>query len=193
MIHHEDYIDEGTGELRFRRAEHITEAMTEDGYRFPSHKSGARLFRDVQFPAEMTDSDLGKMTRLSKHMVGATNMLGYRQRNDIIPYSTQEIGDLVGLSGSHAREFVARMCGQRIMQRIVVNSGPQYYINPAYFMASGKRLSLDLFLLFRDELAPILPGWVINDFLRQARPRPTSAVVAQAERIINTGTVQPPE
>jgi hypothetical protein len=169
MIKKEQLINEATGEVYETKNERFTEAMNEDGYRFPSHKAGARMFEGVKFPPEMSMSDIGRMAMLSKCMIGQTNMLGYRQGRNIFAYTANEIGDIVGLHDAKARGYTNRMCKLRVMQRIVTTSGPSYYINPAYFMASGHRLSLDLFLLFRTELTPIVPPWVIDDFLRQAR------------------------
>lgn len=159
----------GNGEVISEKNERFADALNDEGYRFPSHKIGARIFSDVKFPNNVTDTEIGKMTRLSKVMIGKTNMLGYRKYRDIIPYTIKEIGEIVGLCEERGRKFVNRMCKLRMMQEITTNSGKQYYINPAYFMASGQRLSLDLFLLFRNELTTILPKWVITSFLMQAQ------------------------
>lgn len=67
-----------------------------------------------------------------------------------------------------ARNFVNKMLRLHVMMKI---DDVGYYINPAYFMANGQRLSLDLFLLFRNELKSILPDWAIVDFLRQAQEK----------------------
>ena len=171
MIKRYQLIDDTTGEVIEESDQAFTAAMTDDGYRFPSHKAGARLFADVKFPDCMIDSDIGKMTRLSKLMIAKTNMLGYRDGRNVFAYTIVDLTELVGLSENRCHQFINRMVNLRIMQRIVTTSGPQYYINPAYFMASGQRLSLDLFLLFRAELTPILPEWVIDDFLRQVRTK----------------------
>jgi len=157
------------GELIKEKNNHFTESMNEEGYRIPSHKMGARIFSDVLFPDEMTDSDIGKMTRLSKIMIGKTNMLGYRKGKNIEAYTAKEIGKLVGIVKDRpARNFVNKMIRLKVMRKL---DDVGYYINPAYFMANGQRLSLDLFLLFRDELKPILPDWAILEFLRQAKEK----------------------
>lgn len=49
--------------------------------------------------------------------------------------------------------------------------GVGFYINPAYFMANGQRLSLDLFLLFKEDLKAVIPSWVIIEFIRQAKEK----------------------
>ena len=161
-------INEETGEVVSEETSTFTNAMSEEGYRFPSHKMGARMFSEVKFPIDMSHADIGRMTILSKLMVGKTNMLGYRQGRTILGYTGREIAELVDLQRRQGATFIDKMLRLRVLQKIITNSGYQYYVNPAYFMANGQRLSLDLFLLFRVELTPIVPGWVINEFLAQA-------------------------
>ena len=171
MIRSERIINEITGEVYEVKNDRFTDSLNDEGYRFPSHKAGARLFDDVRFPDTMTPSEIGRMTILSKSMIGKTNMLGYRQGRNIFAYTANEIAQIAGLQERRGQSFISKMCKLRVMQRIVTSSGPSYYINPAYFMAAGHRLSLDLFLLFRTELTPIIPEWVIHDFLRQAKEK----------------------
>ncbi len=161
-------INEATGEVISEEVKQFTNAMSEDGYRFPSHKMGARIFSDVKFPPDMSHADIGRMTILSKLMIGRTNMLGYRQGRSIEGYTAGEIAGLVDLQKRQGMTFVNKMLRLRVIQKVITNAGIQYYINPAYFMANGQRLSLDLFLLFRLELTPIVPKWVIGEFLQQA-------------------------
>ncbi len=179
------------GEIIDGKETFFADAMSEDGYRFPSHKMGARMFAGVAFPDELSDAEIGKLTRLSKgYLVGKTNMLGYRQGKEIKPYTASEIAELVGLRKRRGMPFINKMLRLRVIQKVTTNSGYQYYMNPAYFMANGQRLSLDLFLLFRKELTPLLPAWVMLDFLNQTHvkstmlPIPNEIAIAQAERIL---------
>lgn len=153
------------GELVKEYNEHFTESMNDEGYRFPSHKAGARLFRDVKLPNEITYQDKGRMYDLSQLMVGNTNLIGYKQDGKIYGYTANEIGEIVELSGFRSREFIKRMTTNKVIKKL--DAG--YYINPAFFMSTGQRLSLELFINFQDELIPLLPKWVIDDFLLQAR------------------------
>lgn len=159
------------GEVVSDRNERFTDTLNDDGYRFPPHKLGARIFADVDFPTDMTDAEIGKMTRLSKLMIGKTNMLGYRKGRSILPYTAHEIAELANLKERQGRDFINKMGRLKVIQKVDINDSYQYYINPAYFMASGQRLSLDLFLLFKEDIAPILPKWVLDSFLIQAREK----------------------
>jgi hypothetical protein len=181
-------INESTGEIVGEKSEHFTDSMNDEGYRFPSHKAGIRLFKGMPFPDEMTDAEIGKMLRLSMVVIGKTNMLGYRQGQTIEAYTSAEIVELAKLRNRQGKTFLNKMLRLRIMQRVTTNTGPQYYINPAYLQPPGHRLSLDLFLLFRDELTGLLPQWAIDEFLSQARFKQTSQrQLAEAERILQEG------
>jgi len=149
----------------------INDSLTDEGYRFPAHKAGARMFANIQFPANMSDNDIGKMTKLSKFMIGDTNALGYRSGRNIYPYSEIKICEMVGIrSVKRGRQFLQRMLEFRMMKKKILQDGCVYYvINPAYFMSSGKRLTCSLFLEFQQELEPLLPNHVLTWFLKQAK------------------------
>jgi hypothetical protein len=155
------------GEILKDRNEKFTQAMTVEGYRFPSHKAGARLFRDVKLPKEISYQDKGRMYDLSQLMVGNSNLIGYKQDGKIYGYTDSEIGEIVELSGKRGKEFIKRMITYKVIKKL--DAG--YYINPAFFMSTGQRLSLTLFINFQDELIPLLPRWVIDDFLLQAQKK----------------------
>ncbi len=71
------------------------------------------------------------------------------------------------LSGKRGREFIKRMAANKIIKKL--DAG--YYMNPAFFMSTGQRLSLELFINFQDELIPLLPKWVVSEFIMQARAK----------------------
>lgn len=164
-------FDEKTGEVIKTKEESFTNSLTEEGYRMPSQKLGARIFNDIQFPDEMSYGDIGKMTCLAKMMIAKNNMLGYRGRRKIVPYTAEEIGGLVGLSGRRAKEFVWRMLNSRVICKEQSDGETRYFVNPAYFLANGQRLSFDMFIRFQEDLIPLLPKWVINEFLKQAKTK----------------------
>lgn len=155
------------GEIVKERNIQFTESMNEEGYRFPSHKAGARLFRDVQLPKEINYPDKGRLYDLSQLMVGNSNLIGYKQGNRICGYTAVEICALVSLKGSRGRIFVSKMLKHKVIKKL--DAG--FYMNPAYFMSTGQRLSLDLFIHFQDELIPLLPKWVVGEFLAKAQSK----------------------
>lgn len=153
------------GEVIKEKNTHFSDSMNDDGYRFPSHKAGTRLFRDVHLPKTMSYQDKGRLYDLSQLMVGNTNLIAYRDKGKIVGYTEDGIGEVVELSGKRGREFVRRMVANKIIKKL--DAG--YYMNPAFFMSTGQRLSLELFINFQDELVPLLPKWVTTSFIMQAQ------------------------
>jgi hypothetical protein len=174
LIQEKRNIDKETGEILSTLQVEIPDAMNEDGYRIPTNKRGAKLFSDVNFPNEVTDSEIGKMTRLSKLMIGSTNMLGYKTRGSIRAYTDLELAEAVGICGWRGKAFIDKMIQYKMMGRFDITIGKQkrtqYYINPAYFFA-GKRIGLDLYLMFQKELDEILPDWVRKNFAHEVREK----------------------
>ena len=166
MIHNNRVIN-ADGEVISEVNKQFTDSMNDDGYRFPSHKAGARLFRDVILPKTISYQDKGRLYDLSQLMVGNTNLIGYKDKGKIYGYTEDEMGSIVELSGKRGREFVKRMVSNKIIKKL--DAG--YYMNPAFFMSTGQRLSLDLFINFQDECTPLLPKWALAEFMMQARDK----------------------
>lgn len=164
------------GEIVSTDDKHFTDSMNEDGYRIPSHKAGCRFFADVPLPKCLSHQDKGRLYDLSFYLIGDVNLLGYRTGKNIVGYTPQEICKIADIKGARAREFLKRMSDLHIIKKFDLG----YYMNPAYFMVSGKRLSLDMFLHFQDELIPILPRWALNSFLQQAKEK-NKACIDSAE------------
>ena len=184
-------IDTKTGEIKGDADSLFPEPMTAEGYRFPSHKLGARMFADVDFPAEMSREEIGAMAIIARRcLVGTSNMVGYRHRSEIIAYTASEIAEVAGYAKRQGYRFVARMLRLRVVRRWQSDGQVHFYVNPAYFMRSGQRLSLDLFLLFRAELTPLLPADIMKLFTQQAQGKAVlkSDAKDEAERIVKHGT-----
>lgn len=163
------------GEVVSQQQKDIPDCFNDDGYRVPTQKRGAKMFSDIPFPDTVSDADIGRMARLSKLMIGDSNMLGYRTRAGIKAYTIEDIYKLVGLSDRRGRDFIARMVKGKMIKNFPQNKpdGTQvdeYYINPAHFF-SGKRINLNLYLLFREQLDPILPQWVRFEFMSHANKK----------------------
>lgn len=174
-------VNASTGEIVSEKQWYIEDVLNEDGYKVPTHKKRAAMFADVRFPAEMTDTEIGKMARLSKLMISTSNMLGYKKGRCILPYTEKHIIDILDLSQYRGKEFIQKMIFIGVMQKtvrkIMTMETEEYYINPAYFFA-GKRISLNLYLLFREHLNAVLPNWVIAEFLNMAKEQDCGGVHA---------------
>ena len=171
MIKRTQFIDEHTGEIYSDKNKFVNSTFDEEkGYLFWNRKNFAKTYRDIDFPEEMTDAEIGKMTRLSKKIWSNTNMLGYRGNGGIKPYDIEKIGEVIGLKYRQTLRFVNKMMRLGVMAKVKVDVGGKkethYYINPIYFFSSN-RIPLNLYLIFKNELDPFLPQWVIDRFKAQ--------------------------
>jgi hypothetical protein len=152
---------------------YFKDLFNREGYRIPFRKAGIRMFNAVELPSEITHAEKGRMLDLTKLIIGQSNVLGYRQNGKIEVYTNEEIIEAAGLKERQGYDFLRKMLDLHVLQRVVTSSGPQYYVNPAYFFA-GQRITLNLYLLFQDDLHDILPPWVIKAFNNQAKEKQVS-------------------
>lgn len=164
-------IEEKTGQIVHMKDRAFPDTLNDEGYLVPIRKRGSKNFMDIPFPDEMTDTEVGKLTRLSKLMILTSNMLGYRARGGIKAYTEAEIIAHVNLSQKRGKEFIGKMLSLHAMATQVRKVGKieikEFYINPAYFFAGG-RINVNLYLIFREHLDGILPAWVRAQFWQMA-------------------------
>lgn len=168
MIERKQVIDEKTGQIMTDNVRHISSAFDDDkGYLFWARKSFAKSFIDVPYPKEMSKLDIANMSILAKHMWSNTNMLGYRGNGGARPYDIPMIAKAIDLKQRQTYAFIKKMMDLGLMARVDIKTDSgietQYYINPIYFF-SGSRIPLSLYLIFRQQLDSVLPGWVRDRF-----------------------------
>jgi len=163
---------DANGEVFNEKEIKLPDRFNEEGYLIPYNKRGSKMFADVPFPDRMNDAEIGKTARLAKLMVSTSNLLGYRTKTGIKPYTEKQLIEIVGLSSYRGKEYISKMINVGMMQRnkriIGEVESEEFYLNPAYFFA-GKRISLNLYLLFRENLDPILSDWAKKEFQQAAR------------------------
>lgn len=166
------YIDENTGEVVGQRSRTVGNRFDpEKGYLFRNQAGKFSSFFDVPFPEDMTDIEIGRMTRLAKKMWGQTNMLGYRGNGGVKPFDMAGMSKVVGLGKSQTYNFVKKMIKLGVIAKVKIESKGQidyqYYVNPLYY-SSSNRITLNLYLLFRKQLDPYMPSWARQKFIEQA-------------------------
>lgn len=131
--------------------------MNSSGYGVPSKKRGARIFWGIDFPEEMSDGDIGKMTKLSKHLIHG-NVIG-EWRGGRRPWTIENIADVLGMERRGALAFMARMRNVGMVEKV----GKTYVVNPAYFLRSNTRISKALMMMFEDTIHSIMPDWAVKE------------------------------
>lgn len=165
-------FDPQTGEVHHSKISQFPPVFDEEkGYLFWNRRSFAKTYQDIEFPKQMTDLEIGRMTRLAKKIWSNTNMLGYRGNGGIRPYDVQMIAEFLGIKLRRAQQFLKKMITIGIIAKVDIEVADRqethFYVNPIYFFSSN-RMPLNLYLLFRDELNEHLPKWVISRFNEEA-------------------------
>jgi hypothetical protein len=166
------FADELTGEIYSQKSQLTGKRFDhEKGYLFRNQAGGFSQFYDVPFPDDMTDIEIGRMTRLAKKMWRNTNMLGYRGNGGIKPYDIGGIARVIGLQQRQAYNFINKMIALGVVAKVRIDSKGmtdyQYYVNPLYYNSSN-RIPLNLYLLFRKQLDPYIPSWARRLYIEQA-------------------------
>ena len=150
----------------------------ERGYNFKYKSLSIKSYLDIPLPKEFSDSEIGKIFRLSRHIYASSNMLGKRSNSYVTPLNQADIMKIFGLKDRQGRALMKKVIGLKVIKKIEDsgNHCSQYYFNPIYFF-SATYINLNLYLHFQDELNKHLPKDVITKYLDQAEktgtPKPT--------------------
>lgn len=125
------------------------------------------MFLDKGLPDECSLIDCGKFYKLIRYIVGENQLLGYRSGN-INPLTINKMSELFNCSERQTRRFLKQMKDYKVIKEVCINDVKWYAVNPLYALKS-KYLSLTTFIIFQEELIPILPNWVIQNFMQEAQ------------------------
>lgn len=126
-----------------------------------------KLFFDKGLPDECTLVDCGKFYKIIKYIVGENQLLGYRS-DRLRPLTVEKMSEMFDCTDRQTRKFLKKMKDSRIIKEVLINDTKWYAVNPLYALKS-KYVSLTTFIIFQEELLPVLPQWVINNFMQEAR------------------------
>jgi len=137
----------------------------DEGYLFWNKKDYTKSFQDVEYPKELTDSELGKITRLTKKVYADTNMIAYRGNGGRIKaYTDEQISGYLELGLRQGRRFLTKMNKLGIIIKHNNKGTTEYYFNPLYYF-SNNRINLDLYLICKEQLDKVLQAWVIERYM----------------------------
>lgn len=131
----------------------------EKGYKFWLCKSPIRSFVGCDLPDSLTAAEKGHMYECSMLLEPTTNMLFHRVNDVRKPLSVAALGKRIHMSPTQCYRFVKKMIDLRIMAR----EQGRLYVSPIYFFR-GTYLRAHLFHLFEEDLASVLPQWVVDRF-----------------------------
>ena len=131
----------------------------EQGYKFWLCRSPVRCFTGCALPDTLTASEKGHVYECAMLMEAGTNMVVHRVDGVYKPLPVSQLAPRLRLSDTQCYRFLHRMCDLRVMAR----EQGRLYLSPIYFFR-GTYLRPHLFFLFEEDLASLLPQWVVDRF-----------------------------
>lgn len=159
-------INPETGECT-EKQRYIDSLFSKRGYVMKYNNDYIKLFLDRGLPDECSLIDCGKFYKIIRYIVGENQLLGYRS-DKLRPLTVEKMSELFKCSDRQTRRFLKQMKDCKIIKEVSINDTKWYAVNPLYALKS-KYLSLTAFIIFQEELLPVLPRWAIDNFMREAR------------------------
>lgn len=162
------YTNPETGEYKEKKNWVDIQFDSEEGYLFWNRKSSIRSFLDAPLPIQFTWSEKGRIQELKYYILRSNQLLVYRGHNVIKPLLIPQMSNLLEMSERQCKTLIRKMKDYHIIKEISFGGIIYYAFSPIYAF-KGKRLSLDTYLMFQNELKDVLPMWVVKKFTEQAR------------------------
>lgn len=172
-IKQSNYIDPSTGEVFYTKEERLRLQFNEKGYLFRKDKNGFRNFSDYPLPDCFSWSERGRIDALKYQIAGDDQLLVHRVGGRIHPIGAPEIAKILKMSERQCKELLAKMIKHKVVKECILDGRTFYMFNPLY-ACRGRRITFTVYVVFQDELNKVLPAWVINKFLEQAKEIPDS-------------------
>lgn len=134
------------------------------GYNFKYKSTNTKSYLEIPLPVVFTDTEIGKIYRLSRCIYSDSNLLAKRSNNEIKPLSKLDIQKIVKLHRTKFNPFWNKVLENSIIKEIALDKNTFFCFNPIYFN-STTYLPPYLYIAFQEELNDHLPDWVIDKYL----------------------------
>lgn len=170
------YINPETGEIH-ERNQYIDMQFNEDGYLFWNRKSNVKTFLEKPLHKEFTWTEKGRINELKHYILRDNQFLVFRSNNNIKPIGLREMMRILKMSDRQCKALIKKMKKFGVIKEVAFDNLTYFAFNPLYGF-KGKRLSLNVYLFFQNELQEELPKWVIEKFAGKAETiKPTFQII----------------
>jgi hypothetical protein len=166
-----------TGEITYGK-ERFVDAMFSDhkGFLYKPRENYVKKFTDSALPSGLSWVDQGKLSRLQTYIVGSSQLLGERKHGRFIPLTISRISEIFKCKNRSTYYTIQAAKKHKVLKEVTIGGISWYAYNPLYGL-KDKRISLETYIIFQDELSEALPEWVKNNFLEQAKTVPDLPIV----------------
>lgn len=162
------YINPQTGEVAVKKTYADLAFDYEKGFLFWVKRNSLRTFIDEPIPSAFSLLDKGRLTELRQYIIKDSQRLGYKSNGIIKPLTIQKLSRIIQASERQTRAFLKKCKRYSLIKEILADDVTWYVFNPIYGIRS-KRLTIDTYIMFQEELRHRLPEWAVNKFLEQAK------------------------
>jgi hypothetical protein len=163
-------VDTETGEKLYTYQKRGVERINEKGYLFKSNANKATTYEFATLPEELSDDAIGKVYRLKGYIGKNTNMLRIRKSKGYYPMERKDFEKVWGLKKRQTNGLLNKLINLGVIAQNTIEVEytirVQYYMNPMYFH-NGSRISPILYDMFKEQLRPHFPQWVVDEFERE--------------------------
>ena len=159
------YINRQTGEVK-EKSVWVDRIFDYDkGYILWSNKNFVKTFQDKRLPPEFTWTERGRIHELKHYIIEENQFLGYRNKG-FKPIDAKKMAEIFNAGERQTKELIKKMKDYKILKEVSIDGVVWYAFNPIYGL-KGKRITYTIFIIFQQELMPILPYHIINNFMGQ--------------------------
>lgn len=160
------YINQATGEYA-DKTQWVDLQFDEEGYLFWNRKATVKTFIEIPLPESFSWSERGRINELKHFILKDNQFLVFRSGNAIKPITHKEMSKILEMSERQCKSLLKRLKQLGIIKEISFDGITYFAFNPLYGF-KGKRLSVNVYLFFQDELREVLPKWVVDKFAEEA-------------------------
>lgn len=160
------YVNTNTGEF-YNKMQYVDLQFNDEGYLLWSRKTNVKTFNEYKLPKEFSWSEKGRINELKYYILKDNQFLVYRSGDIIKPITSDELVKFWDISERQCKSLLKKMKTFNIIKEVKFSGLTYFAFNPLYGF-KGKRLNLNVYLFFQDELKHELPKWAVEKFVGEA-------------------------
>lgn len=172
-----EHTDLETGEITYGQERYVDRSFSHHkGFLYKARENYVKRFTDSALPEGLSWVDQGKLARLQSYIVGSSQLLGERRHGKFVPLTVSDMAVIFKCKRRSAYYTIEAAKKYRVVKEVKIGDETWFAYNPLYGL-KNKRISLETFIIFQDELSEALPEWVKRNFLEQAKGQPDLPIV----------------
>lgn len=160
------YINRETGDFYDKR-QYVDLQFNEEGYLFWNRKGNVKTFIEYTLPDKFSWSERGRIDELKHYILKDNQFLVHRSGNTIKPIGIKEMMKILGMTERQCKSLIKKMKAFNIIKEVKIDTLIYFVYNPLYGF-KGKRLCLNVYLFFQEELKQVIPKWAVEKFVGEA-------------------------